>query len=538
MSYPSAPGSTFTSLRQAASARAKNGAPESSPAAPLDVAAALRGAPLRILFIASESAPYFKAGGVADVIGALPRALSWMGHDVRVILPRYRNIDPERWGLSTVMAGLATPMSEGTELVNVLETEQRGVRVSFIDAPHYFQRDQLYGYDDDGERFILFCRAALEYVRAQDWTPEVLHCHDWHTAIIPNWTKTLYQGDPHFARAATVYTIHNLAYHGIFGYRILEVAGVAQGGFVYPELPEFAEIVDMMGRGVLYADVISTVSPRYAREILTPEFGERLDPLLRDREGRLYGILNGIDTEEFDPAHDASLAATFDAFSLERRPRNKMELQERLKFSVEEATPILAWAGRLSPQKGFDLFLEIARPLVELGAQVVVMGAGEQRYHQETLELAKRYPDRVSAQLTFNDELARVIYAGSDMLLMPSRFEPCGTSQMIAMRYGCVPIVHRTGGLADTVTEFDATTSAGNGFSFEEQSAFHFLAAIVRALEMYKRPEQWRTLMQNAMSADHSWDASAERYVALYRRALELQRLTAGRPAGRRTRAR
>jgi starch synthase len=502
------------------------------------VPAALRGAPLRILFVASEAAPYFKAGGVADVIGALPRALSRLGHDVRVILPRYKVIDPERWGLSTVMVGLAAPMSEGTELVNVLETEQRGVRVSFIDAPHYFQRDQLYGYDDDGERFILFCRAALEYVRAQDWSPDVLHCHDWHTAIIPNWAKTLYQDDPHFAHAATVYTIHNLAYHGIFGYRILEVAGVAEEGFVYPELPEFAEIVDMMGRGVLYADVVSTVSPRYAREILTPDFGERLDPLLRDREGRLYGILNGVDTEEFDPARDPSLAATFDAFSLERRPHNKEALQEQLKLSVEETTPVLAWTGRLSVQKGFELFRDIANSLVELGAQLVVMGAGDQRYHQDLIELAKRYPDRVSAHLTFSDELARAIYAGSDMLLMPSRFEPCGTSQMIAMRYGCVPIVHRTGGLADTVTEFDAATGAGNGFSFEEQNTFHFLAAIVRALEMYKRPEHWRTLMQNGMSADHSWDASAEQYVALYRRALELQRLTAGRPSSRRARAR
>jgi len=537
MSYFTAPDRLSAFSRSAATPRTKDQARETSPAAPLDVPVALRGGPLRILFVASESAPFFKAGGVADVIGALPRALSRLGHDVRIILPRYKTIDPERWGLSTVMAGLATPMSGGTELVTVLETELRGVRVSFIDAPHYFQRDQLYGYDDDGERFILFCRAALEYVRAQDWAPDALHCHDWHTAIIPNWAKTLYQDDPHFARTATIYTIHNLAYHGIFGYRILEVAGVAQEGFVYPELPEFAEIVDLMGRGILFADVVSTVSPRYAREILTPEFGERLDPLLRDRESRLYGILNGIDTEEFDPARDASLAATYDAFSLERRPRNKQALQERLRLTVESEAPVLAWIGRLSVQKGFDLFREIATPLVELGAQLVVMGAGDQQYHQALLELAKQYPERVSAHLTFNDELARALYAGSDMLLMPSRFEPCGTTQMIAMRYGCVPIVHRTGGLADTVTEYDATTGAGDGFSFERQDAFHLLAAIVRALEMYKRPEQWRALMQSAMRADHSWDASAEQYVALYRRALELQRLTAGRPSGRRVRA-
>ena len=462
MSYPSAPDSSFNSLRQAASGRAKNGAPDSSPAAPLDVAAALRGAPLRILFVASESAPYFKAGGVADVIGALPRALSRLGHDVRVILPRYRTIDPERWGLSTVMAGLATPMSEGTELVNVLETEQRGVRVSFIDAPHYFQRDKLYGYDDDGERFILFCRAALEYVRAQDWTPDMIHCHDWHTAHHPQLDEDALSGRSALRRH------RDGLYHPqsrLPGHLRLSHPGGRRGRARRLRLSRATGI--RRGRGPdgarqsSIADVVSTVSPRYAREILTPEFGERLDPLLRDREDRLYGILNGIDTEEFDPAHDASLAATFDAFALERRPRNKTALQERLKLSVEETTPILAWTGRLSDQKGFDLFLEIATPLVEQGTQLVVMGTGDQHYHQEMQELAKRYPDRVSAHLTFNAELARAIYAGSDMLLMPSRFEPCGTSQMIAMRYGCVPIVHRTGGLADTVTEFDATTGDG-----------------------------------------------------------------------------
>ncbi|MBF6592439.1 MAG: glycogen synthase, partial [Ktedonobacterales bacterium] len=309
--------------------------PLSSP--PLDSEAAARGEPLTVLFIAAEVAPYVKTGGLADVIGALPRALARMGHDVRVIVPRYKIIDPERWHLDTAAASLPVPVSQRSELVNVLETTQSdGVRVYFVDAPHYFQREKLYGYNDDGERFILFCRSALEFVRRIGWAPALLHCHDWHTAIVANWIKTLYKDDAHFAGAATVYTIHNLAYQGIFGYRILEVAGVAEEGFLYPEVPELANMVDLMGRGILFADVVNTVSPRYAREILTPEFGERLDPLLRERKDRLYGILNGIATDALDPATDTHIAQRYDAFSLEQRPANKRALQEQVGLPVEE----------------------------------------------------------------------------------------------------------------------------------------------------------------------------------------------------------
>lgn len=505
------------------------------PGTPLDVDAALQGPPLRVLIVASEAVPYLKTGGMADVIGALPRALRRLGHDVRVILPRYKNVDPERWRLSTVMARLAVPLHQGNEYVNVLETEQRsGVRVAFIDAPHYFQRDKVYSYHDDGERFVLFCRAALEYVRAIGWAPDIIHCHDWHTAIIPNWTKTLYQDDPLFARTATVFTIHNLAYHGIFGYRILEVAGVAEEGFVYPELPELADVVDMMGRGILFADVVSTVSPRYAREILTPPFGERLDPLLRKRKDRLYGILNGVDTEEFDPAIDHHLAMSYDAFSLEQRGQNKRALQERVKLPTDARAPLVGMISRLTEQKGLDLFDRVAVPLIEQGVQLVLLGTGEQRYHEMFQRLAAYYPNQVSVHLTFNDEMSRAIYAGSDMLLMPSRFEPCGLTQMIAMRYGSIPIVHRTGGLADTVQEFDPTSHTGNGFSFSRFEPFDFFAAMVRAMEVYKSQDIWQDLMQHAMLADYSWDASAERYVALYRRAQELQQIATMRIAKKR----
>ncbi|MGZ3599160.1 MAG: glycogen synthase [Ktedonobacterales bacterium] len=500
--------------------------------APLNVEAALRGPALRILIVASEGVPYVKTGGLADVIGALPRALRRLGHDVRVVLPRYKSIDTERWHLRTVVSDLPVPINQSIELVNVLEAPpDQNVPFYFVDSEHYFQREKLYGYNDDGERFILFCRAALEFARNIEWAPDVVHCHDWHTAIIPNWTKTVYRDDPYLGKTASVYTIHNLAYQGIFGYRILEVAGVAEEGFLYPEVPELANVVDLMGRGVLFADAVNTVSPRYAREILSPEFGERLDPVLRERKDRLYGILNGIDTVEFDPAADTHIASHYDAFSLDDRPANKRALQEQTRLPVNERVPLLGIISRLTDQKGFDLLDQIAVPLIEQGVQLVVSGTGDQHYHSMFQRLAARFPQQVSVNLTFNVEMSQRIYAGSDMVLMPSRFEPCGLTQMLAMRYGSIPVVHRTGGLADTVKEFDPVTNDGNGFSFVRYDPFHLFAAIVRAIEVYKFPQIWQDLMQRAMLADYSWDASAEQYVALYRRAQELQRIASSRNA-------
>ena len=499
--------------------------------APLDVEAALRGKPLRVLMVASEGVPYVKTGGLADVIGALPRALLRLGHDVRVVLPRYTSIDPERWQLRTAVERLDVPINQTIEQVRVLEAPATdGMTVLFIDSERYFHREKLYGYNDDGERFILFCRAALECARAMDWRPDIIHCHDWHTAIVPNWTKTVYRDDPFFAETATVYTIHNLAYQGIFGYRILEVAGVAEGGFLYPEVLELANVVDLMGRGILFADVVNTVSPRYAREILTPDFGERLDPLLRDRKDRLYGILNGIDAYEYDPATDTRIAANYDAFSLENRSANKRFLQDMTRLPISEHAPLIGIISRLTDQKGLDLLDQIAVPLVEQGIQLVVSGTGDQHYHSMFQRLAARYPRQVSINLTFNAEMSQRIYAGSDMILMPSRFEPCGITQMLAMRYGSIPIVHRTGGLADTVQEFDPEANSGNGFTFAPYDPFHLFAAVTRALEVYKFRDAWRELMQRAMLADYSWDASAEQYVALYRRAQELQRISTPSP--------
>ena len=340
--------------------------PLSSPA--LDVEAAQRGERLRILILAAESTPYVKSGGVADVIGSLARALRRMGHDVRVALPRYGLIDPTRWDLRAVVEDMRVPVGDGETRVNALEaTQPDGAQVYFIDAPAYFDRENgTIGYPDDGERFILFNRAALELTRAIGWAPDVIHCHDWYASITPNWLKTNYRDDPTLKSAASVLTIHNLQYHGIFGYRILEVAGIEQKPYLQPEGSQ-RDAVDLLGRGIEYADLVSTVSPRYAAEILTAEYGEGLHNLLRARKDRLYGILNGIDTEQFDPATDHVIESPYDAFSIERRAANKRALQRRYSLPVDERAPLIAIISRFNQAKGFELLDLTFTPILEQG---------------------------------------------------------------------------------------------------------------------------------------------------------------------------
>src|SRR5229473_1525685 len=477
--------------------------------------------PLRILILAAEIVPFAKVGGLADVVGALPKALQDLGHDVRLVMPRYGQIKPDRFKLTTVLDTVNVSMATFKEQVGVCQgTIGNDIPVYMIDAPRYFDRENIYGYTDDGERFILFCRAALETMRLLDWSPDIIHCNDWQTGIVPNWMHTNYREDPFFSDVATVYTIHNLAYQGIFGYRILEVAGVAAGGFLYPQIVELANVVDIMARGIHFADAITTVSERYAQEILTPTFGEKLDHLLRSRRDRLFGILNGLDYQEMDPATDGYIHTPYDATSLEKRTENKRALQEQAHLPVRPDVPLLAMISRLADQKGFDLLGQIIQPLLAQGVQFVVLGIGDQHYHEMFQSLAARYPEQVAIFLTFNTELAQRIYAGSDMFLMPSRFEPCGLGQLIAMRYGSVPIVRAVGGLADTVQEYDPRTGAGNGFTFTNYDPWELFAAIVRALELFRFKDLWRTLQRRGMAADHSWQASAIRYVEVYRNAL------------------
>jgi starch synthase len=405
-------------------------------------------------------------------------------------------------------------------------TTPGGVPVYLVDNQHYYARDGIYMYEDDADRFIFFCRAVLEGVRRLGWRPDLIHCHDWHTAIVPNWLKTLYRDDPFFQGTACVYTIHNLAYQGIFGHRVLEIAGVDEFGFLaHPDIPHLSDAVDFMGRGIYYADLVTTVSETYAAEILTPELGERLDPLLRDRRDRLFGVLNGIDAEINDPSRDPLLAAHYSADDLSGKTLCKADLQREAGLPVRPDVPLLGAISRLADAKGFDLIDQVIETLLrDHHAQIVILGTGEQRYHERLTSLRARYPDQLAVFLTFKAALAQKIYAGADLFLMPSKFEPCGLGQMIALRYGTIPVVRATGGLADTVQDYDPASGEGNGFTFVPYEPLALYGALVRSLEHYRDQETWMRIMQQAMAADHSWDASARRYVELYRRAIDLVR--------------
>ncbi|MGE5618468.1 MAG: glycogen synthase [Sphingomonadaceae bacterium] len=477
--------------------------------------------PLKVLFMAAEMVPFAKTGGVSEVAGALPKALKALGHDVRVAMPRYSRIDPAKFALRPVLSNLAIPIDDHSEPINVLTTEVGdGLPVYFIDSEKHFGRENLYGYPDDGERFVFYSRGTMEMLKSLQWKPDVIHLNDWHTAIVANWLKTIYKEDPFFREAASVYTIHNLAYQGIFGWRILEIAGVEEYSFMYPHMDDLPNVVALMAHGILFADAISTVSETYAREILTPEYGEKLHTLLNDRKDRIHGILNGIDYEAMNPATDPYLPQQFDVNSLDGRVANKLAFQREAGLPVDEHIPLIGTISRLNSQKGFDILGEIIDALVELPLQLVIMGTGDQYYHEMLTRVAKRHPTKVAVFLTFNAALAQRIYGASDIFLMPSRFEPCGSSQMVAMRYGSVPVVRRTGGLADTVRDFDPRTGEGNGFAFDKYSGMMLFAAIVRALESYKYRDIWRRLMETGMRADNSWSATARKYEELYRKAL------------------
>lgn len=477
--------------------------------------------PLRILMVATEMVPFAKTGGLADVMGALPKALRAAGHDVCVVMPCYGWIAPERFAMQTVVQALPVPIEETVDYASVHATMIADVPVWFVAHDTYFNRDGMSMYDDDDRRFVFFCRAALELTRALAWQPDVIHCHDWHTAIIPNWLRTVLHDDPWFRHTASLLTIHNLAFQGVFGHRVLEIAGVPHGDFEVIEGTAPNDTVTLLGRGIYYADIINTVSPSYAREILDPDAGHGLDALLRRRRDRLYGVLNGIDGEVYTPSGDRYLATPYSSADLTGKATCKTALQVMLGLQVDATIPLVSIISRLTTLKGFDLLDEIIEPFLRTHAvQLVVMGTGQQRYHDRLIELQARFPGQVAFRLTFDEALAHHIYAGADMFVMPSRVEPCGTSQMIAMRYGTVPIVHATGGLRDTVRDYQPLSNDGTGFVFAEPQAMALRHALERALALYADASVWLQLMLRGMASDFTWQVAAVHYIDLYQRAM------------------
>jgi starch synthase len=477
--------------------------------------------PLKILLVAAEVAPFAKVGGLADVAGALPKALRAMGHDVRVVMPRYGSIDVDKYGLRKVVTNLGVPLAHQPVNADVLEGRIGGdVPIYFIDNPQFFGREGMYGFWDDDARFIYFSRAALEMLRPLDFQPDVIHVNDWHTAVIPNMLARLYAGDPFFADVATVLTIHNLAFQGVFGYGTLHLADLEQWGLIKPGMPGLDDIVNLLGRGVYFSDVINTVSNRYAEEILTPEYGEKMDPLLRVFRSKLHGIINGIDYEVFNPSVDTSIATRYDRETVAKKVENKLALQKEVGLPQDPSIPVIGLISRLYDQKGLDLIANIMWGLMRLNLQLVVLGAGDARYEEMFRASARDNPQKVSATIGFKPVLAQHIYAGSDMFLMPSRFEPCGLGQLISLRYGTIPIVRATGGLADTIADWDPVRQTGNGFVFSAYDHWDLYAQVVRALETFRQPQLWQRLQATAMSTDVSWANSAEKYVRLYRTAI------------------
>ncbi len=471
---------------------------------------------LKILFLSAEVAPFAKTGGLGDIGGSLPKALADMGHDVRVVMPAYKNIEEGYPGVEPLPGQLNVPMGDGTIPCGAFESNLPGskVPITFIAEWQLFKRDKIYGYWDDAYRFAFFSRAALQLTVAWDWKPDIVHAHDWHTAPALTWLATAGQMDERFRGIATVFTIHNLAHQGKTDWNIFDQLGIQTFSLAEEAYGE----VNFMARGIYHATLVNTVSPSYAREIMTPEGGAGLDQLLRHREYDLHGILNGLDYDSWNPATDPRLPYHFSAEDMSERLKNRRALQRYANLPQRDNIPLVAMISRLDWQKGLDIMGHTIHQLMNGyagDAQFIVLGTGESHYEQMFANIATYHSNKMAAILSYNAGLASLIYAGSDMFLMPSLFEPCGLGQMIAMRYGSVPVVRATGGLADTVQ--DSIT----GFMFYDYSWESFWHALARAIYIYNVDRDgWQQIQHNGMMTDFSWKQSAFGYQQLYEWAL------------------
>jgi starch synthase len=469
-----------------------------------------------ILFAVAEASPLVKVGGLGDVAGSLPRALRRLGQDVRIIMPHYAAINLEGYQV-TPRGSFDIPFLEGQEGIGVSEVLLKDeTPVYLLENEKYLGRNAVYGEPDDLDRFLLFSRAVMEATKRLGWSPHILHCHDWHTAMVPALLRVSYKDDPFYASCASIYTIHNLGYQGWFDDWFASRAGLHD--FMPPaDDPLRHRSYSMMAIGIYNSDVVSTVSETYAREILTPEYGMGLEALLERRKDSLVGIRNGIDYEEFDPARDQIIAANYDESSLEGRVANKLALQQKAGLPVSRDIPLLGITERLVYQKGIDILIGALHSLLgDTEVQIVLQGTGEFQYEEALRNLQNRFPDKARIYLVLDFSLARQIFAGSDIFLSPSRYEPCGLSHIIAMHYGAVPVVRRTGGLAETVTDSPPDLSSGLGFVFERYDQNDLLAALRRALAAFRMKDAWLNLMKWVMQVDFSWGSSVPRYVELY----------------------
>ena len=476
--------------------------------------------------VASEVHPFAKTGGLADVLGALPPALVKLGHHVDVVMPKYRGIS-----VGNPIGQISVTLGGQVDVVDVSAVIHRGVRVVFIAHAAYFERDYLYGaasrdYPDNPERFAFLSQAALTWAASTGQSYDVVHAHDWQAGLVPLMTRRTVPAWEGTIPPATVFTIHNLAYQGVFDASWLPRLGLGWDLMRIDALEYWSRISFLKG-GIMFSGVITTVSPRYAQEIQSPELGFGFDGVLRARSADLVGILNGIDYDQWDPERDLNLPVPFSASKMAGKSAAKRRVLES--FGLPRTPelcrrPLVAMISRMVDQKGFDLLDQLADALPALSASVVLLGSGEPRYEEQWKELAARHPNRIGVRIGFDDGLAHLVEGGADMFLMPSRFEPCGLNQMYSLRYGTVPIVRATGGLFDTVHDVDRRTGRGTGFTFAEYSPVALIGALGRALEMFENRPAWRRIQRAGMREDFSWDASAREYVKVYERAVTANR--------------
>jgi starch synthase len=472
---------------------------------------------MKILFVSPEGLPFSKTGGLADVVEALPRSLVESGHQVAVLLPRYRGNQATR----TIVPSLTTPLGSTTRFPAIAEAGTfQGVRYYFVDDAEYFQREKLYGdksgdYPDNARRFGELSRAAIEFAK-QVWMPDVMHCHDWQAALVPIYLRTIYARDRALEALPVVFTVHNLGYQGLFARATLALLGLPDDLFRIDALEYYGKI-NLLKGGLIFSDYVTTVSPTYAKEIQTPEFGSGLEGVIRGRGNRVAGILNGVDYSQWNPETDTNVVATYSAKLMDGKKLCKKDLLSVFQLPAENMSrPLIGLVSRFVDQKGFDLIAETAAELMKEDFALVALGNGDAKYEKLFQELSKKYPSRVGVKIAYDNVVAHKIEAGADMFLMPSRYEPCGLNQIYSLRYGTIPVVRATGGLDDTVEAFDVKTGKGTGFKFEAYEGAALVKCVRQALAAYADLRQWRSLQTNGMAKDFSWKASAGQYVKLY----------------------
>lgn len=481
---------------------------------------------LKILIASSEVYPYAKTGGLADITGSLPKALKQLGHDVRVIMPKYKSVAKCPLGIHPVGLDIDVPIGATRKKGFLfLGSLNENIPIYFVANDTYYFRDQIYGtshgdYPDNAERFIFFCRAILEVCKSLGFQPDIIHCNDWQTGLVPAYLKTIYAKDRWFQNTRTLFSVHNLGYQGNFPSAKLKTSGLPFSVYT-PEGVEFYNYFSFLKSGLVYADLLNTVSPTYAREIQTKAFGFKMDGVLRNRSKDLFGILNGVDTLEWNPALDPWIAKNYDPKSIKGKAACKSNLADLFSLKVTDKIPILSMVTRLSSQKGIELVIETMDDILATGAALIILGSGDPKYEKYFLQMSKRYPDQIGTHIGFDEKLAHKILAGSDLLLMPSQYEPCGLTQMYALKYGTIPVVRAVGGLQDSIKEFNKKTLKGTGFKFKKFEVDSFFQAVQKALSLYQKKKDWRRLMLNGMEVDHSWDRAARKYCQVYMRALK-----------------